>query len=223
MAAYSVRLYTEADHRSVQEIFTSGCYEHVSAAFYCTMRQPHSWLLLSLVLLLSFLPSGSMVLSIVGGIVALLLLWLPGFGFFHLHIRQGLAEDLKDIRKYYLQREGHCFWVVELDGDVVGMVSASPYVTPYETNVLELRRMYISHHHRGRGLAKLLCRTVIDFARKNGYHAVFLSTTSIMVSAIQLYQKMGFKRSEVEQHKKLLIWLIGMTWVGFRYGISSRR
>ncbi|XP_066430686.1 probable N-acetyltransferase CML1 [Eleutherodactylus coqui] len=221
MSAYNVRLYKESDLRSVQEIYTSGCCEHISPAFYHALKQPRSWLFLLVGLLLPLATYGSIVLSVLGVIGALLILWLPGREFYQSCARNGVAKDLKDIRKSYLQREGHCFWVVESDGEVVGMVAAIPIITPHEKN-LELKRMYISSQHRGKGIGKLLCRTVIDFARKSGCNAVVLSTTSIQATAIQLYLKMGFKCSDTDEYSALL-GLIGISWVGYRYNISSSR
>lgn len=221
MSAYNVRLYKESDHGSVQEMFTSGCSEHVFPAFYNGLRQPHNWLLLLVGLVLPLVTTGSIVLSILGGFSVLLILWLPGGVFFHYHARQAVAIDLKDIRKHYLQREGSRFWVVELEGEVVGMVAATPYITPREKNV-ELRRMAVSSRHRGKGISKLLCRTVIDFARKSGCNAVFLTTTTVQVPAVQLYEKMGFKPAQSNKHNALL-GLVGMSWVGFRYDVSASR
>ncbi|XP_069832355.1 putative N-acetyltransferase 8B isoform X2 [Dendropsophus ebraccatus] len=221
MSAHNIRIYKESDHLKVQEIFTSGCYEHIPAAFYCALRQPQSWLLLLVGLLVPLVMTGSILLSILGGIGVLLLLWLPGAVFFIFHAKNGVAKDLKDVRKYYLQRERYCFWVMEIEGEVVGTVAAIPYITPHENNV-ELKRMMVSSHHRGKGIAKLLCRTVIDYARKNGCNAVVLSTTSVQASGIGLYEKMGFKRTEIDLHNGILQ-LIGMDWVGYRYDISFNK
>ncbi|CAN2388339.1 N-acetyltransferase 8-like (GCN5-related [Pristimantis euphronides] len=221
MSACNIRLYKESDLRSVQDLFTYGCCEHVSPVFCNALRQPHNWLLLLVGLLLPLVTHGSIVLSFLSVISVLLIFWLIGREFFHFHLRQGLAKDLKDIRKYYLQREGYCFWVAELEGEVVGMVAAIPFITPQEKNV-ELKRMFVSHHHRGKGIAKILCRAVIDFARKRGSNAVILSTTSIQVSGMHLYTKMGFKPSETNEYNPIL-GLVGMSWIGFRYDISSSR
>ncbi|XP_056404102.1 putative N-acetyltransferase 8B isoform X2 [Hyla sarda] len=220
MSTYNIRLYKESDRRMVREIFLSGCYEHIPATFYCALRQPQCWLLLMAGLFLPLVTTGSFAYSILGGIGALLMLWIPGGVFFIAHAKWGLAGDLMDIRKYYLEREGYCFWVAELEGEVVGTVAAIPYITPYEKNV-ELKRMFVASHHRGKGISKLLCRTLIDYARKSGCNAIILSTTSVQSTAMRMYETMGFKPSDPGIHNSVLQ-LIGMFWVGFRYDISSR-
>ncbi|XP_066428996.1 putative N-acetyltransferase 8B [Eleutherodactylus coqui] len=219
MSAYKVRLYKESDLHSAQELFISGCREHISPCFYHALKQPRCWLLLLVGLLLPLATYGSIVLSLLAGIGVLIILWLPGREFFLYHARRGVAVDLKDIRKYYLEREGYCFWVVELEGEVVGTVAAIPAITPHEKNV-ELKRMMVSSHHRGKGIAKLLCRTLIDYARRRGCNAVVLTTTSIQISGVQLYTKLGFKTTETDLYNPFL-GLVGISWLGFRYDISS--
>ncbi|XP_073506535.1 putative N-acetyltransferase 8B isoform X2 [Phyllobates terribilis] len=219
MSSYSIRLYEESDHRTVQEIFISGCHEHIPTAFYRGLRRPHSWLLLLGALALPLLAAGSVLLSILAVIGVLLILWLPGREFYLYHIRHGLAGDLKDIRKHYLQREYHCFWVVDQEGEVIGMVAAIPSITPHEKNI-ELKRMFVADHHRGKGIAKVLCRTVIDFARRSGCNAVVLSTTNVQVHAVTMYEKVGFKQTAPAVYNPWL-GLVGMAWVSYRYDISS--
>ncbi|NXH38631.1 CMLO5 acetyltransferase, partial [Dicaeum eximium] len=59
---------------------------------------------------------------------------------------------------------------------------------------LELKRMSVSREHRGRGLARALCREVLGFARARGYGAVVLSTSAVQVAAQRLYEGQGFRR-----------------------------
>ncbi|XP_075704717.1 N-acetyltransferase 8B-like isoform X2 [Rhinoderma darwinii] len=221
-SSYKVRLYKESDHDSVQKIFISGCREHIPTVFYNALRQPHIWLLLLTGLLLPLVTNGSILLSILGGCSVLVMIWYPGRDFFLFHARHGLVGDLKDIRKYYLEREGHCFWVVELEGEVVGMVAAIPFHASDE-KIVELKRMFVASPHRGKGIAKLLCRTLIDYARKSGCNAVVLSTTTVQVNARRLYEKMGFKPTDTTEHNTLPMRLVRLTWVSYRYNISYNR
>ncbi|KAM3937573.1 putative N-acetyltransferase 8B [Leptodactylus fuscus] len=222
MSTCIVRVYKESDLPSVREIFTTGCCEHIFPTFRHALRQPHNWLLLLVAHLLPLVTTGSLLLSILSGASVSFILWFPGRQFFYLYAKKALSGDLTDIRKYYLEKEGHGFWVVELEGEVVGMVAAVPVNTRYEKNV-ELKRMSVSRNHRGKGIAKLLCRAVIDFARRSGYKAVILSTTTVQVDGLKLYEKMGFKRSDTDEQNPLLFRLIGMSWVGYRYDISTSR
>ncbi|XP_071988767.1 probable N-acetyltransferase camello isoform X2 [Engystomops pustulosus] len=220
MSSCKVRLYQESDLLAVREIFTAGCCEHILPSFYNALRQPHNWLLLVVGLLLPMVTTGSIALSILCVIGVLIILWYPGNQFFHYHLNHALVVDLKDVRKYYLQREDYCFWVAELDGEVVGIVAAIPFITQHEKNV-ELKRMAVSRHHRGKGIAKKLCRTVIDYAQKKGCNAVILSTTTVEVGGWRLYEAVGFRPSHTKEQNTLLLRLAGISWLGYRYDICT--
>ncbi|XP_069832352.1 putative N-acetyltransferase 8B [Dendropsophus ebraccatus] len=222
MSSYNIRMYKDSDRPKVLEIVTSGFLEPITITFSSALRQPQSWLLLLAGLLLPLVMVGSFVLSILGGIGVLLLLWLPGYIHFHLYVREVLKHDMKDIQKFYLQREGNCFWVVEIDGEVVATAGAAiASFTPHEKTV-ELKRMAVSTRRRGKGIAKLLCRTVFDFARKNRYNAVVLSTTTAHLNGLRLYEKLGFTRTDTDMYSALLR-LTGIAWVGYRYDITASR
>ncbi|NWY99366.1 CMLO5 acetyltransferase, partial [Loxia curvirostra] len=59
---------------------------------------------------------------------------------------------------------------------------------------LELKRLSVSREHRGRGLARALCREVLAFARARGYSTVVLSTSVVQVVAQRLYEGQGFRK-----------------------------
>ncbi|KAG8544301.1 hypothetical protein GDO81_022724 [Engystomops pustulosus] len=222
MSSCKVRLYQESDLHAVQEIYLTGCCEHILPSFYNALRQPHNWLLLVVGLLLPMVTTGSIALSILCVIGVLIILWYPGNQFFHYYGMKAVNGDLKDVWAHYLQRKGHCFWVAELDGEVVGIVAAIPFITQHEKNV-ELKRMAVSKYHRGKGISKLLCRAVVDYAQENGCNAVMVSTTNVQIQACKMYDKMGFRSSYTKEHNTLLLRLAGISWVGFRYDLSSRR
>uniref|UniRef100_S4R7H4 N-acetylaspartate synthetase n=1 Tax=Petromyzon marinus TaxID=7757 RepID=S4R7H4_PETMA len=105
-----------------------------------------------------------------------------------------LCKDMADIPLNYIKTPGSCFWVAVLGGDVVGIVGARAHT---EDNTVELCRMSVDSRYRGRGIAKALGRTVIDFALANGT-AVVLSTTAVKIDAHRLYS-LGFKHMGVTE------------------------
>ncbi|KAM9330277.1 putative N-acetyltransferase CML1 [Gastrophryne carolinensis] len=223
MTSYIVRPYRTSDFPSVKKIFTSGCQEHAYSAFSYTMKLPRNWLLLLAGFLLPLLTVGSILVAILDVIAILLVLWLCGREFFYSYAIRALDEDLKDINKYYLQREGYNFWVVESNGEVVGMVAAEPLFRNGGEKYIELKRMSVANNQRGKGIAKILCRTVIDFARKTGCKAVTLSTTTAQVGPIQLYTKMGFTGVHTSSMTKFTERLVGLIWLELQFHIPCKK
>ncbi|MEE6512272.1 hypothetical protein FKM82_019216 [Ascaphus truei] len=154
--------------------------EHTRAAFDHTLHSRTFGFSMLVVFLLPLLTTGSITLSIWEGLLHLSGLWVGN----------------RDILSYYGRL--HCFWVRESAGEVVGMVAAVPASHSAGERHIELRRMSVAKSHRGKGIAKVLVRTVIDFARERGCSAVILDTTLAQIDAQRLYEKMGFRYTHTD-------------------------
>ncbi|MEE6512155.1 hypothetical protein FKM82_019076 [Ascaphus truei] len=184
MSDYCIWLYKDSDYNTVRDLFAKGTIEH------------------TLVFLFLLLTIGSVPLFILAETLAIVGLWLGTRDIYHSYIQHALSDDMLDIHKYYPQRDGYCFWVAESAGEVVGTVAALPPPDPGGEHHMEFRRMSVSRSHRGKGIAKVLCRTVIDFARECGCEAVILETRWSYLAAQSLYESVGFKyqRSSFVKH-----------------------
>lgn len=60
----------------------------------------------------------------------------------------------------------------------------------------ELKGLYLYKSYHGNKLGYNLINTVIDYARKNHYHRMFLDTISTSENALRLYEKIGFYYTE---------------------------
>jgi len=100
--------------------------------------------------------------------------------------------DLEDIKNAYGKiREK--FLVVEEGPDVIGTAGIKE---DSETTAL-LRRLFVHHSHRGRGVASIMVDTAIDFCKMNHYKVLVFRATSTMQAAIKLLtDKKGFKEKE---------------------------
>lgn len=104
---------------------------------------------------------------------------------------EGLDRDLIDIDSTYRDSGGE-FWVVD-DGDsVAGMVG----MLPLDGEACELKRLYVEMGKWGRGLGSILIRTVISWARDNGYPRIVLWSDVLFENAHRLYVKHGFESSQ---------------------------
>lgn len=197
MSPFIIRTYRDSDYDAARNLFSSGIVENSGRAFRHALELPHIWLLLSALFLLPALRIVSIGHSILAAALALAGLW---FGCRHLYteyVQFSLSDDMLNIRKYYLERDGYGFWVAESGGELVGTVAALPSSEPGGEKHMELKRLSVSKNHRGKGIAKALCRTVMDFARRRGCEAVVLMTTLPQIGAWKMYEKMGFRQTNV--------------------------
>ena len=83
-------------------------------------------------------------------------------------------------------------WVAVFNRQVVATVSA----IPTERNSLYVRSMGVDPSFRAKGIARTLLRHVETFAVSDQYEFLVLSTTPFLTTAIALYERFGFIRSD---------------------------
>ncbi|XP_053444286.1 putative N-acetyltransferase 8B [Nycticebus coucang] len=195
MAPYFIRIYQESDRKTVVDLLSQGITEHIPATFRHVLKLPRTLVLFVGGPLLLLQVSGSWLLALMFSFALLPVLWffagLPYRQFVHM----SLQTDMADITKSYLREPGSCFWVAESAKKVVGTVGALPVDDPtLQERRLQLFHLVVASEHRKQGIAKALIRTVLQFARDQGYSAVVLDTSKFQQSAMALYQCMGFKK-----------------------------
>lgn len=88
--------------------------------------------------------------------------------------------------------EASKYWVVEDDtGNVVGGAG----IGPLTDTVCELQKMYCLPEARGTGIAHVLMKECLEYAKKY-YEKCYIETFDNMVAANKFYQKYGFQRLE---------------------------
>lgn len=103
----------------------------------------------------------------------------------------GVADPtLEDMFSVY-NNERSQYWVIELDGKVVGGGGFAPLAGMPE--VCELQKMYFLPETRGKGLAKKLVNMSMEKAKVLGYQHMYLETTECLNAAVKLYEKLGFE------------------------------
>ncbi|XP_041498362.1 N-acetyltransferase family 8 member 2-like [Microtus oregoni] len=196
MAPYHIRQYQERDHKRALELFSRGMNEHAPAYFRHALTLPRTLLTLLGMLLTIVLVYGSWLLATVCCLFVLLCLWLFVWHSCTKYVSTCLQADMADITKSYLNARGS-FWVAESGDQVVGIVGCLPVKNPpLGRKQLQLVRLSVSSQHRGQGIAKALVRTVLQFARDQGYSDVVLQTSIVQYSALALYQAMGFRKTD---------------------------
>ncbi|RAS83643.1 GNAT family N-acetyltransferase [Priestia endophytica] len=106
---------------------------------------------------------------------------IPGTAYFD--------PQLNDLHQYYTNLKHANYWVVEMEGEVVGGIGIAPFNE--HDNVCELQKLYLTPKTQGLGLAKKLMETALSFASKH-YAKRYLETQHELKAACKLYEKFGF-------------------------------
>ena len=84
------------------------------------------------------------------------------------------------------------YFVVELEGRVLGGGGVAPLTGDSTGLICELRKMYFLPELRGLGAGKALINRCIEAARTFGFKQCYLETLEHMAAARKLYQANGF-------------------------------
>jgi GNAT superfamily N-acetyltransferase len=79
--------------------------------------------------------------------------------------------------------------LVRVDGEPAGLGG----VRHLDTDVAEVKSMYLSPAHRSRGLARRLLAELEAIARRRGCHASRLDTSGYLTAAVRLYRAAGYR------------------------------
>jgi GNAT superfamily N-acetyltransferase len=107
--------------------------------------------------------------------------------------------------------KGQRIWVVEQGGRVQGCIA----IVRNAVDVAQLRWFLLTPETRGKGLGKRLMEEAVNFSRKAGYRRIILWTFSELKTAIALYRRWGFEKTEEKPHH---IW--GRDLVEEKYELS---
>lgn len=76
-----------------------------------------------------------------------------------------------------------------------------------ETAVAEVKNMYVTPPHRGKGLARALLAELEELAHRRGCRAVRLDTSNYLTEAIALYRSVGYREvADYNGNPKANLW-----------------
>ena len=99
-------------------------------------------------------------------------------------------------------------WIAERDGQRIGSV----LVADGGGGVAKIRLLYLEPEARGAGLGRRMVEECIDFARGSGYDTLSLWTNDVLISAVRIYERLGFTLVAQEKHNLFGPDCIGQTW-----------
>ncbi len=102
---------------------------------------------------------------------------------------QGFEEELRGLPGKYAPPEGRLLLAYS-DNILSGCIA----LRKLETDICEMKRLYLRENTRGKGLGKMLIEKLIDEARLIGYSKMRLDTyPPKMAKAVKLYESQGFR------------------------------
>ncbi|WP_353477936.1 bifunctional histidine phosphatase family protein/GNAT family N-acetyltransferase [Halobacillus sp. ACCC02827] len=102
--------------------------------------------------------------------------------------------ELPHLSHFYERTPFAEYWVALDDsGEVLGGVGIAPFAE--EEGVCELQKLYVKPEAQGRGTAKALMETALDYAARH-YEYCYLETVEKLEAANRLYRKFGFSLLE---------------------------
>ena len=102
---------------------------------------------------------------------------------------QGFEEELKNLPGKYAPPEGRLYLAYS-DDALAGCIA----LRKLETDICEMKRLYLHEDVRGKGLGNMLIKKLIAEARLIGYSKMRLDTyPPKMAKAVKLYESHGFR------------------------------
>lgn len=115
---------------------------------------------------------------------------------------QSLVQDL-DAYLTVVNGESHSFFnqynqINHLKNCVVVYVNNEPIgcgaLKIFDTEIMEIKRMYVKENYRGKGVAKFILTALEQWAKEIGNKACVLETSKTMLDAVSLYKSFGYLR-----------------------------
>jgi len=102
---------------------------------------------------------------------------------------QNFEQELAGLPGHYAPPDGRLL-LAEYDGQLAGCVA----LRKWESDVCEMKRLYLRPSFRGKGLGRAIAEKIIVEARSIGYQRMRLDTIGpLMNDAVEMYCKLGFR------------------------------
>jgi phosphinothricin acetyltransferase len=111
-----------------------------------------------------------------------------------------VPRSSEDQRRWLLDRTGaHAAVVAEIDSEVVGFASLSPWRDRpgYRTTVED--SVYVARNQQGRGVGRALLGEMLGVARAHGFHAVMARIAAGHQTSLLLHAAYGFRSVGIER------------------------
>ena len=102
---------------------------------------------------------------------------------------QSFDQELAGLPGKYAPPEGRLL-LADYQGQLAGCVA----MRKLESDICEMKRLYLRPKFRGKGLGRILAEAIIAEAHQIGYRRMRLDTVGpVMQDAVAMYRKLGFR------------------------------
>ena len=89
-----------------------------------------------------------------------------------------------------MEAPGAAFVIARANGKAVGCAA----IRPLTSDVAEMKRVFVQHRARGRGVGRTLIEKLEQIARGEGFSEIWIETGLRQPDAIRLYESLGYTR-----------------------------
>ncbi len=100
---------------------------------------------------------------------------------------QGIDDEMKAFPGFY-----EFMLIAKMDGKPIGAVA----LKEHDTEVCEMKRLYVLPDGRGTGAGRMLCEQLLEDAKQAGYSTMLLDSLRRLEAAVTLYKKLGFEETK---------------------------
>lgn len=100
------------------------------------------------------------------------------------------GEPVNGIDAAEFEDIGGVFFVARINGEPAGCGAAYPI----DSDVAELKRMFVRREHRGTGVAAQMLKVLEAWAGEHGMRQVILETGDRLTAALRFYERSGYRR-----------------------------
>lgn len=121
-----------------------------------------------------------------------------------------VTRTVEEQQRWLTARAGALEVVVaEVDGEVVGFASLSPYKDRPAYRPTVENSVYVHADHRGTGVGRALLAEILEVAEARGFHSVIARVVGDHEASINLHRSLGFELIGVEREvgRKFGRWL----------------
>jgi putative acetyltransferase len=105
-------------------------------------------------------------------------------------------RDIIEVEAHYWKNRAGELWICEdiQTGKIVGTGGYCEIETG--SNIVEIKKLYLSRHARGQGLGKKILETLERRIKERGYCEIHIQTATFLKEACKLYEANGFREAE---------------------------